>query len=262
VPRRHAPGAGTLEYDRITLPAPAAERIVAIDVREGQRVKAGQPMLQLELDRTRSATEAARAQATAQRASLEELEAGPRSETIAQARAELAAAQAQAREASDFYARVRPLGRQQLIAAAEVDRARASAENTAASVACDARLRSSSLKAGTRREQIARGQAALAASEAEVAAQQVTLDKLSLVAPRDALVDSLPFKLGDQAAVGQPLAILLVGAPYAARVRARTHPHAHQGGRCGTCVRRRAQGWLAGTVRLIRTEPTFTPTTH
>lgn len=38
---------GTLEYDRITLPAPAAERIVAIDVREGERVHAGQLLLQL-----------------------------------------------------------------------------------------------------------------------------------------------------------------------------------------------------------------------
>ena len=33
---------GTLEFDRITLPAPAAERIVAINVQEGQRVHAGQ----------------------------------------------------------------------------------------------------------------------------------------------------------------------------------------------------------------------------
>ncbi|HKN79649.1 MAG TPA: hypothetical protein VJW16_10845, partial [Lysobacter sp.] len=38
---------GTLEYDRITLPAPAAERIVSIDVREGQRVKAGQSLVRL-----------------------------------------------------------------------------------------------------------------------------------------------------------------------------------------------------------------------
>jgi HlyD family secretion protein len=36
---------GTLEYDRITLPAPAAERIVAIDVREGEQVSAGQALL-------------------------------------------------------------------------------------------------------------------------------------------------------------------------------------------------------------------------
>ena len=71
-------------------------------------------------------------------------------------------------------------------------------------------------KHGTRREQIAQGEAAVRAAEAQASAQQVTLDKLAVVAPRAGLVDSLPFKLGDQAPVGAPLAILLVGdAPYA-----------------------------------------------
>jgi HlyD family secretion protein len=258
--RDDAPQAlGTLEYDRITVPAPAAERIVAIDVREGQRVKAGQPLLRLELDRTRSATEAARAQAAMQRATLEELEAGPRTEEIAQARAQLVAAQAQASETRDYYNRVRPLGRQQLIAASDVDRARASADNAAANVrVAQAALRE--LEVGTRRERIAQGAAALAASEADVASQQVTLDKMTLVAPRDALVDSLPYKLGDQAAVGAPLAILLVGnAPYA-RVYVPEPIRANV--RVGDAARIFVDGRedaMPGTVRMIRTEPSFTP---
>ena len=51
---------GTLEYDRITLPSPAAERIVEINVREGQRVAVGQSLLKLEATRTESATRADR----------------------------------------------------------------------------------------------------------------------------------------------------------------------------------------------------------
>lgn len=90
---------GTLEYDRITLPAPAAERIVAIDVREGERVRAGQSLLLLEPTRTEAATHAAEAEAARQAAALSELETGPRVERIAQARAQLAAAQALEREA-------------------------------------------------------------------------------------------------------------------------------------------------------------------
>jgi HlyD family secretion protein len=249
---------GTLEYDRITLPAPAAEKIVAINVREGERVKPGQALLRLELDRTRSATEAARANAQRQRASLEELEQGPRTEEIRQARANLAAARADARQARDYYTRVRPLGTQQLIAAAEVERARANVD--AADETARARAEAlAELEAGTRREQIAQGQAALAASEADVAAQQVTLDKLSVVAPRAGVVDSIPFKLGDQAAVGQPLAILLVGTPYA-RV------YVPEPFRAGVAVGTKARIYLdgrddalQGTVRMIRTEPTFTP---
>ena len=90
---------GTLEWDRITLPAPVAEKIVRIDVREGQQVAAGAPLLQLELTRTQSQLAAAQAQAQQSRDALAELQAGPRSEQIAQARAAVAAAQASARDA-------------------------------------------------------------------------------------------------------------------------------------------------------------------
>jgi HlyD family secretion protein len=257
--RNDAPQAlGTLEYDRITLPAPAAEKIVAIDVREGQRVKPGQSLVRLELDRTRSATEAARASALRNRATLQELEAGPRSEDIAAARAELVAAQAQVRDTRDYYNRVRQLGPRQLMAQSDIDRARAQADNAAANARARAEVLRE-LEAGTRREQIAAGEAALAASEADAAAHQVTLDKLSVVAPREGLVDSIPFKLGDQAAVGQPLAVLLVGAPYA-RVYVQEPQRADVA--VGTKARVYIDGRkdaIDGTVRMIRTEPTFTP---
>jgi HlyD family secretion protein len=250
---------GTLEYDRITLPSPAAERIVAINAREGDRVRAGQPVLQLEAVRTQAAAEAARAEAQRQRAALSELEAGPRREAIARARAELAAAQAQARDALAYYARLQPLGRQRLVAAADVDRARAAAGDAQAQVrASQAALLE--LEHGTRSEELAQGRAALQAATAQATAQQTTLEKLTLVAPRDAQVDSLPYRLGDQAPIGAPLAILLVGdAPYARiyvpePVRGRVHVgdavSVHVAGRDGA---------LHGRVRMIRSEPGFTP---
>src|SRR5690606_30541395 len=156
--RDHAPQAlGTLEYDRVTLPAPVAERIVSIDVREGQRVEAGATLLTLETTRTEAQAQAAQAQAQRQREALAELEAGPRDEDIAQARASLAAAQAQARDASAYYARLQPLGKRQLVAAAEVDRARAAAGNAQAQVrAAQAAL--DELLHGTREEQLAQGE--------------------------------------------------------------------------------------------------------
>ena len=54
---------GTLEYDRITLPAPAAERIASIAAHEGDRVKAGAEVMILDTARTAAQTDAARAQA-------------------------------------------------------------------------------------------------------------------------------------------------------------------------------------------------------
>jgi HlyD family secretion protein len=250
---------GTLEYDRITLPSPAAERIVSIDVREGQRVRAGQSLLALEPTRTEAATRAAEAEAARQAAVLSELETGPRTEQIAQARAQLAAAQALEREASMFYARLRPLGRRQYVAAEDVDRARASAEDAQAQVRA-AQQALLELEHGTRVEQVAQGRAALQAAHAQAVEQQATLAKLHVVAPRDAWVDSLPYRLGDQAPLGGPLAILLVGdAPYARiYVPEPIRTRVHVGDRVSVHVDGH-DGPLHGTVRMIRSEPSFTP---
>ena len=249
---------GTLEYDRIAIPAPVAERIVAIDAREGERVDAGQLLLRLEPTRVAATTEAARAEAERQQAALAELQAGPRSEDIAQARASLAAVQAQARDARSRYARLQPLGARQLVAAADVVSARAAAEDAEARVrAAQAAL--SELQHGTRAEQLAQGASALRASRAQAAAQEATLDKLRIEAPRAGIVDSIPYELGDQAPVGAPLAILLVGEPYA---RVYVPEPIRTGVVVGTEARVFVAGNeqpLAGKVRMIRSEPGFTP---
>ena len=67
---------GTLEFDRITVPAPAAERIVSIDVREGEQVAAGTVLLTLDRTRVEAETQATQAEAQRQRDALAELEAG------------------------------------------------------------------------------------------------------------------------------------------------------------------------------------------
>lgn len=250
---------GTLEWDRISLPAPAAEKIVAIDVHEGQQVAAGTRLLQLELTRTQAQLDAARALARQGDAALAELRAGPRSEQIAQARAMLASARAQAVDARAYYARLRPLGQRKLVATAEVDRARAAAGNADGQVrAAQAAL--AELLHGTRSEDIAQGEAAAAAAQAEAAAQTATLGKLDITAPRAGRVDSLPYKLGDQAPVGAPLAILLVGAAPHARVYVPERMRA--GVKPGMVARvfvDGRDGSFAGHVRMVRSEPVFTP---
>ncbi len=249
---------GTLEYDRISLPAPAAEKIVAIAVREGDRVKAGTVLLMLERTRIEAQTRALDAEAERQRESLNELEAGTRSEQIAQAKAQLASAQAQARDARAYYARLEPLGARKLVAAADVDRARAAAGTADANVrAAQAQLDES--QNGARKERLAQARSAVRAAEAQAAAQTVSLDKLQIVAPRDGRIDSMPYKLGDQAPIGAPLAVLLVGdAPYArVYVPEPMRANVKIGDRATVHVSGRED--IAGHVRAIRSEPSFTP---
>ena len=250
---------GTLEYDRVTLPAPVAEKIVSIDVREGQQVDAGARLLTLERTRTEAQTEAARAEAQRQREALGELEAGARSEQIAQARASVAAAQAAARDANAYYARLQPLGTRKLVAAADVDRARAAASSASAQVKL-AQAALDELLNGSRREDIAQGEAAVRVAEAQATAQVATLDKLDVRAPRAGRIDSLPYKLGDQAPVGSPLAILLVGDTPYARVYVPEPMRANV--KVGQAARVFVDGREAafdGHVRMIRSEPSFTP---
>ena len=250
---------GTLEYDRITLPAVVAERIVAIDVHEGERVHAGQTLLQLDPAQTRAGLLAAEAQAQRQRDALAELVKGPRAEDIAQARANLATAQAQAREARAYYQRLLPLKSKSYVSADDLDRARASTGSADGQVA-QARAALDALLHGNRPEQIAQGRAALAAALQQAEAQRVLLGKLHVVAPRDGLIDSLPYRLGDQAPVGQPLVIMLVGdAPYARiYVPEQQRANVHVGDSVKVYVAGRAQAY-PGKIRMLRSEPVFTP---
>ena len=258
----HAPppqALGSLEYDRITLPAPAAERIVQVDVREGQQVAAGARLMVLDTARTAAQAEAADADVARQRGALRELEVGPRTEAIAQARAQLAAAQAQSREAQAYYARLQPLGQRKLVAAMDVDRARAAAQTA------DAQVRSASqaldeLLHGTRPEDIVQGRAAVLAAQAQARVQDTTLGKLTLTAPRAGRIDSIPYKLGDQAPVGMPLVVMLVGASPYARIYV---PETQRAGiKVGDTLDVQVEGHARsyrGTVRMIRDDPVFTP---
>ncbi|MDE2249454.1 MAG: HlyD family efflux transporter periplasmic adaptor subunit [Xanthomonadaceae bacterium] len=250
---------GTLEYDRITLPAVAAERIVAIDVHEGERVHAGQTLLQLDEAQTRAGLLAAEALAQQQRAALAELVKGPRAEDIAKARADLAAAQAQARAARAYHRRLQALKRRNYVSADDLDRARAAAGSADGQVA-QARAALDELLHGNRPEQIAQGRAALAAALQQAAAERVLLGKLRVVAPRDGVIDSLPYRLGDQAPVGQPLVIMLVGAAPYARIYVPEPQRAgvHVGDHVEVYVAGRRQAY-AGRVRMLRSEPVFTP---
>ncbi len=250
---------GTLERDRITLPAPVSERIAEIPVREGQTVAAGDTLLVLEPERTAARLEAARAEARRLRAARDEARSGPREQTIAEARARLGGAEGVALNARRDFERIRQVVERRVLPPADLDRARANlaaaqAELQAAREALDL------LEQGTRREQVAQAEAALAAAEANLRAQEVDLARTRITAPRAGLVDSLPFEVGDQVPVGTPLVILLVGEKPYARVYVPQPLRASvQVGTLATVHLQGSDAAYAGRVRAIRGEPSFTP---
>lgn len=250
---------GTLEWDRVSLPAEASEVLLRIAVAEGERVEAGQLLLELDPRRQDARIAQARAEVEQAAAHLAELSNGARSETIDAARADLARNRAELTDAERSFSRIAELYQRQQVAIAELDRARAARDQaSAATRSAEAQLRE--LTNGTRPEQLEQAAAALEAARGNLAQLQVGREHLSLRAPRAGLVDALPFKVGDQPPAGAELVSLLVGEqPYArvfipASIRAQVS--------VGDVMRVFVEGVeqpFQARVRSIRSEAAFTP---
>ena len=250
---------GTLEWDRIAVPAEVSEPITQILVNEGDSVQAGQLLLTLDPRRTQAQVDAAQADVQRLTAARDELRHGARIETIDASRAALARAQttaANARIARDRAADIRKRG---LNSQADLDNANTALRQADADAAA-AKANLAQLLNGTRPEDLAQGEAALAQARAQATHLTITLDRLSVHAPRAGRVDVLPFRLGDRPPAGASVVSLLVGdAPYAqVFVPESQRASVQQGVRFSVHVDGVAQAFTA-TLKRIRSEASFTP---
>src|SRR5690606_33068811 len=97
---------GTLEWDRVGLPAEASETVLSWQVAEGDRVEAGQLLLELDPRRQDARIAQARGEVAQAAARLAELSNGARSETIDSARAGLARSRAEQVDAERNFTRI------------------------------------------------------------------------------------------------------------------------------------------------------------
>lgn len=215
------PLVGTLERDRIELVADAQEPITQIAVHEGDTVKAGQLILQLDDSRGRAQLQ----QATAARE---------------QAQSRIQGAQATLLQAQNDFNRTRLLVKHATRTPSDLDAARAALDNARASL--------HSALAG------------LSAAQASVDDLTITLQRLSVRAPRDAVVDSLPYHLGESPPVHGVVAVLLDNNAAYARIyvpeilRNRIHP----GMQATVHLDGIAHGYPA-SIRFISSDAAFTP---
>lgn len=253
------PAVGTLERDRIELTAEADEPIVAVQVREGDEVAAGDVVLSL--DPRRLSAQAAHAQALRAelRARLAELERGPRAERIREARARVAGAESAASNAQREYDRARELGRREFESAARGDLLR-SQRDQAIARRDQSRAALEALERGTTSEELEQARSALAGAEAQLLDVEVRVERLTLRAPRAGRIDALPYELGERPAAGAVVAILLAADPPYARVFVPEAVRARIAS--GTRARVRVagrDGELAGRVRALAHDAAFTP---
>ena len=215
------PLTGTLERDRMELVAEAQEPILQIAVHEGERVKAGQLILQL--DGSEAQAKVAQAQAAHD-----------------QAAAHLPGVDATFTRAQKDYDRSVALVQQHTRSQAEMDQARETLDNARAE-------RNAAI-------------AALAEARAALDQAKISLDRLSVRAPRDANVDALPYHLGERPPARAVVAVLLdagsayvqvyIPEPLLARAVAGTQATLSFDGVDKT---------YSGTLRFVSQEASFTP---
>lgn len=253
------PLVGTLERDRIALVAEASERIIEIPVTEGDIVKRGTVVMRL--DSYRQEVEARRALAerdgAAQR--LAELVRGPRAEAIRSAQAQLKGARDNLAVQTREHRRVADLVERELLAEHDLDRAINALESADAQVqSLSAQL--DALVVGTTAEELGQAQAQLDAAEAALEARQIQVERMTIVAPRDGRIESIPYKLGAQPRAGDTVITMLAGSAPFARVYVPEALHARVQPGMQALVRVAGlERSLDSRVRYVSAEAAFTP---
>lgn len=206
---------GNVDLRQVDLPFNDAERIAAVLVEEGAAVTKGQVLARLDTSRLLPRVAQAQARANAQAELLRKLRNGARPEEVAQARAALNAAQAEAANARSQFERLqaisdeskgRAVSPQDLQAAATAARmSEARAEN--------ARKALELTLAGPRKEDIDQASAQLEAAEAELALLKQQLADAQLVSPTDGVVRNRLMEPGELATPQRPVFSIAVTTP-------------------------------------------------
>ena len=253
------PLVGTLERDRLELIAESQERIVEILASEGERVRGGDLLARLESRLYDAEVEAAEAALLRAEERLAELVRGPRVERIRDARARLEGATDQLETERREYQRIENLVGEEIATQSDLDRAfssrqRAQAERDRAAATL------AELEEGTTQEELAQARAAVAESQANLKRLEEIASRLEIRAPRDGIVDAIPYKLGERPPKGASVIVLLADeAPYARiyvpePIRAQV-----AAGLESRVVVDGVEGSLAGEVRYVASEASFTP---
>jgi HlyD family secretion protein len=232
---------GNVDLRQVELPFNNSERIAAVLVHEGDRVRQGQVVARLDTSRLEPQVAQAEAQAAAQRYIVERLHHGSRPEEIAQAEAQAAAqryiverlhhgsrpeeiaqaranvesAKADVTNARRQYERFKTLLERSAGAAVsqqDVDNAKAALDVAEAKLVVSQKALELAV-AGPRKEEVAEAEARLLAAEAQLALLRQQLADTDLVAPVDAVIRTRLLEPGEMASPQKPVFSLAITDP-------------------------------------------------
>ena len=211
---------GNVDLRQIELPFNGNERISAVLVQEGDHVTQGQLLARLDTSRLAPQVAKAEADLEAQVQSVDRLHHGNRPEEIAQARANVDAAAADAENARAQFARLRALSDSssgRAVSRQDMDTAKAALDTAEARLALNRKALALEL-AGPRKEDVAQGEAQLRADLAQLALVQQQLKDADLLAPQNAVVRSRIVEPGEIASPQKSAFTLAITDPKWVRV--------------------------------------------
>jgi multidrug resistance efflux pump len=203
-PAATAPIVGVVRTTEIRVAPEVGGQLAAIKVKKGDRVRAGDVVAELSaLELTASVAQARAALAAAQ-ADRDHVYAGVRAEEIASLAAGIAKAKAKLEYAQLQLDRVAYLARSDTASQQSLDQAQNDAAAARADVA-EAQANHDAAVAGPTREQRAIADAQVQAAASALAVLERRLDKTTLRAPADGIVSVIVAEIGEAVRAGQPV---------------------------------------------------------
>ena len=206
---------GNIDIRQVSLAFNGTERIAELRVKEGDRVHSGDVLGVLDLRTPRLRLAQTEAQIGVQEQAVLRLKTGSRPEEIAQARASVAAAEAEADVAAKQVSRLKATSDAtdgKGVSQQDLDNALAH-QKVAYAQADGARKAAQLVIAGPRKEDIAQAGKQLAVARAEQALIQRQIDESELRAPIDAVVRARLLEPGDMASPQRPVFTLAITQP-------------------------------------------------
>jgi|SRR5579872_3910628 len=205
---------GNLDLRQAQLAFNNSERIAEVKVQEGDRVHQGDPLAYLDTSRLQPQVAQADAQVAAQRAVVERLHNGSRPEEIAEARATVESAKADAANAKRTYERLHTLAAnaEGAVSKQDLDNAKAAFDSTEAKLAVSQRALDL-VVLGPRKEEIAENEAKLRANEAQLAFLKQQLADAELRAPSNGVIRTRLMEPGEMANPQKPVFSLAITDP-------------------------------------------------
>lgn len=206
---------GNVDLRQVQLSFNNSERIAAVLVQEGDRVRRGQVVARLDTRRLEPQVARAQAQVDAQRQVVLRLRHGSRPEEIAQARANVESARANVVKAKSNYERLKSaaeISAGRAVRQQDVDDAKAAMDVAVAALAVNEKALDLAV-IGPRKEDIAQNEAQLRADQAQLALLRQQLVDAQLIAPTDGVIRTRILEPGDMASPQRPVFTLAITDP-------------------------------------------------